>query len=296
MVKFIVDTGADVTVINRETAQRLGLDMHPTRRDFRGADGSKLEIHFKAYLPLISAWGQEVRGKAYILEGARNNLLGKPEIRRFKLVKAIRSISEEVELKHPKLFGKLGVLPDVFKIKVKEGANPLCLNVPRRLPIGLRKATKDELDRMEELGVIEKVEKPTSWCSGMVVAPKSNGKVRICVDLTQLNKSVMRETYPLPHLEDTLASLEGSRYFSKMDANSGFWQIDLAEESREYTTFITPFGRYQYLKMPFGISAAPEFFQRQMNKILEGLTGVVCMMDDILVVGKSKEEHDTRLA
>ena len=112
---------------------------------------------------------------------------------------------------------------------------------------------------MEELGVIEKFEKPTSWCSGMVVAPKSNGMVRICVDLTQLNKSVMRETYPLPHLEDTLASLEGSRYFSKMDANSGFWQIDLAEESREYTTFITPFGRYQYLKMPFGISAAPEF-------------------------------------
>ena len=150
--------------------------MRPTRRDFRGADGSKLEIHFKAYLPLLSVWGQEVRGKAYILEGARNNLLGKPEIRKFKLVKTIRGISEEVELKHPKLFGKLGVLPDVFKIKIKEGANPLCLNVPRRLPIGLRKATKDELERMEELGVIEKVEKPTSWCDEGDVSITSSGR------------------------------------------------------------------------------------------------------------------------
>lgn len=69
---------------------------------------------------------------------------------------------------------------------------------------------------------------------------------------------------------------------SKMNANSGFWQI---EKSRELATFITPFGRYQVRKMPLGISAAPEFFQRQMNRILEGLAGVACMMDDILVVG-----------
>lgn len=274
----------------------MGTELKPTKREFRGADGNKLQIRYRTYIPLISAWGQQVRGKAYILEGAQNNLLGKPEIRAFELVKTVRSVSKEILESHPKLFNKLGVLPDVFKIHMREGATPLCLNVPRRLPMGLRKATKDELDRMESLGVIEKVERPTTWCSGMVVAPKSNGKVRICVDLTQLNKSVLRETYPLPHLEDTLASLEGSQYFSKMDANSGFWQIDLAEESREFTTFITPFGRYQYKKMPFGISAAPEFFQRQMNKILDGLTGVVCMMDDILVVGKTKEEHDSRLA
>ena len=133
MIKFIVDTGADVTVINRGTAQRLGLDMRPTRRDFRGADGNKLEIHFKAYLPLISAWGQEVRGKAYILEGARNNLLGKPEIRKFKLVKTIMSISEEIELKHPKLFGKLGVLPDVFKIKNQGGCKSVVLERPTKV-------------------------------------------------------------------------------------------------------------------------------------------------------------------
>ena len=296
MVKFIVDTGADVTVITPETANRLGLERKPTKREFRGADGNKLNIKFRTHIPLLSEWGQTVKGRAYILEGAQNNLLGKPEISKLELVKTVRSISSrDIETRHPKLFGKLGVLPDVFKIKVREGAKPLCLNVPRRLPIGLRQATQDELERMESLGVIEKVEKPTTWCSGMVVAPKSSGKVRICVDLSELNKSVKRETFPLPHIEDTLSSLAGSQYFSKMDANSGFWQVRLEEESREYTTFITPFGRYQYRKMPFGISAAPEFFQRQMNKILGGMEGVVCMMDDILVVGKNREEHDKRL-
>ena len=114
---------------------------------------------------------------------------------------------------------------------------------------------------MKSFGVIEKVEEYREWCAGMVVAPKTNGDVRICVDLTKLNKSVKRENFPLPRVEEILVTLEGSRVFSKMDANSGFWQIELEEESRRYTTFITPFGRFQFCKMPFGISAAPEFFQ-----------------------------------
>ena len=294
-IRFLVDTGADVSVITMKTAERLGGKIVETKRLFTGADGSMLQVVGKMRIDLISAWGQKVSSTVYVMKGARNNLLGKPEVRKFNIVKTVRVVKEEIQSKHPKLFGELGVLPDVFKINLKEDAVPLCLCVPRRVPIGLREATKRELERMEKLGVIEKVEHPTSWCSGMVVAPKSNGKVRLCVDLTQLNKSVRREHFPLPRLEDTIASLEGSKYFSKMDANSGFWQIRLDKDSREYTTFITPFGRYQYCKMPFGISAAPEFFQRQMCKILGDSKGVVCMMDDILVVGNTKEEHDRRL-
>ena len=115
------------------------------------------------------------------------------------------------------------------------------------------------------------------------------------MDLTQLNKSVKREPYLLPRLEETLSSLEGSRYFSNMDANLPFHHIRLSEESRVYTTFKTLFGRYRFCKLPFGISATPEFFQRPMAKILGGLEGVVCMMDDILVVGSTEKEHDERL-
>ena len=145
---------------------------------------------------------------------------------------------------------------------------------------------------MEKEGVISKVSEPTEWCSGMVVVPKKSGKVRICVDLKPLNKSVRREVHPLPKVDDTLAQLAGAKVFSKLDANSGFWQIPLSPSSRLLTTFITPIGRYCFNKLPFGIASAPEHFQRRMSHILAGLKGVLCQMDDILVFGSNQEEHD----
>ena len=105
----------------------------------------------------------------------------------------------------------------------------------------------------------------------MVVAPKSWEEVRICVDLTVLNKSVLRENFPLPRVKESLAKLQGSTVFSKMDANSGFWQVELDRTSRKYTTFITPFGQFQFKKMPLGISAATEFFKKHFCKIYKGL-------------------------
>ena len=154
-----------------------------------------------------------------------------------------------------------------------------------------------ELERMERLGVIKKIEEPTEWCAGMVVVPKSDRRVRICVDLTKLNESVRRERHQLPAVDQTLAQLAGARVFTKLDANSGFWQIPLAKESSRLTTFITPFGRYCFKRLPFGITLAPEHFQRRMSSILAlaGLQGVVCQMDDILIHGKDQAQHDDRL-
>ena len=121
------------------------------------------------------------------------------------------------------------------------------------------------------------------------------GSEEECVDLKPLNESVLREVHPLPKVDETLAQLTGARVFSKLDANSGFWQIPLAKPSRLLTTFITPTGRYCFNKLPFGISSAPEHFQKRMSAILSGLNGVVCQMDDVLVFGKDKSEHDARL-
>ena len=87
----------------------------------------------------------------------------------------------------------------------------------------------------------------------------------------------------------------GATIFTKLDANSGFWQIPLSPESHQLTTFITPFGRYHFNKLPFGISSAPELFQRRMSAILEGVEGVVCLIDELLVIGKDEAEHDTIL-
>ena len=93
---------------------------------------------------------------------------------------------------------------------------------------------------MEEMGIISSVDEPTTWCSGMVVVPKANGLIRICVDLGQLNDCGMREVYPLPSVDKTLAQLAGAKVFSKLPANSGFWPILLASASCSLTTFVIP--------------------------------------------------------
>ena len=122
--------------------------------------------------------------------------------------------------------------------------------------------TKCEIDRMLQMGVISKVERHTEWCSPMVVTPKPNGDVRICVDLTRLNENVFREAYPLPSVEFIIGKLSKSEVFSKLDANSAFWQRKLSESSRLLTTFITPWGRYCFNRLPYGISTGSEQFQK----------------------------------
>jgi len=129
----------------------------------------------------------------------------------------------------------------------------------------------------------------------LTIAPKPNGAIRMCVDLTALNKGVRREVYPFPRVDEMLASLGKGKVFSKLDANSGFWQVVLDEKSRLLTTFITPWGRFCFRRMPFGISSAPEYFQREMERILKGSEGVVCLMDDILVFGEDDRQHWSRL-
>jgi len=195
----------------------------------------------------------------------------------------------------PGLFQGLGKLQGDYTIKLQEGAKPFAISTPRRVAIPLLKPVKQELQRMEDLGVIARVNEPTDWCAGMVVVPKPSGKVRICVDLTRLNQSVCRERHQMPAVDQTLAQLAGAKLFTKLDANSGFWQIPLSPESALLTTFMTPFGRFCFHRLPFGITSAPEHFQRRMSEILSGLNGVVCLVDDILVYGKTREEHNERL-
>ena len=130
---------------------------------------------------------------------------------------------------------------------------------------------KEELSCMEEMQIISPVDEPTEWCSGLVIVPKPSRTVclqAVCVDLTQLNNSILREFHPVPSVDHTLAQLSGAKYFSKLDANSGFWQVGLSPESAKLTTFITPFGRFCFNRLPFGISSAPEHFQKWMNQVL----------------------------
>ena len=229
----------------------------------------------------------------YVNEGLTRNLLGLPAITELQIIARLDAVSDvrsTIMESYPKLFTGLGNFGNPHEINLKKDAVPFALNTPRRIPLALRDQVKAELQRMENLGVISPVEEATEWCAGMVVVPKRQGNIRVCVDLKVLNESVQRETFPLPRVDEVLAQLSGATTFSKLDANSGFWQIPLADQSRSLNTFIIPYGRFQ-----FGITCAPELFQRRKSQILSGLEGVLCLIDDVLVFGRSAEEHDKRL-
>ena len=129
----------------------------------------------------------------------------------------------------------------------------------------------------------------------MVQVPKADSsQIRICADLTNLNKAVKRGTHPSSSVDSSLAKVAGAKFMTKLDATSGYYQIPLSEESRLFTTFITPFGCYCYNRVPFGLVSAGDIFQRCMRDILDGLDGVICHMDDSLIYS-SEPEHDRRV-
>ncbi|XP_034023519.1 uncharacterized protein K02A2.6-like [Thalassophryne amazonica] len=196
---------------------------------------------------------------------------------------------------YPQVFTGLGCLTGEYKIKLKDDVKPYALSLPRHVPLPLHDKVKEELQRMEKMGAIVPIEEPTDWCAGMVMAPKPNGNIRICSDMTHLNEYIYRERHILPAVDETLAKLAGATVFSKLDATAGFWQVPLHPQSVPLTTFITPFGRYCYKRLPFGISSAPEHFQKWLTPMVTGLEGTVCHADDILVFGSTREQHDQRL-
>ena len=131
----------------------------------------------------------------------------------------------------------------------------------------------------------------------MVVVPKANGQLRICLDPKDLNQALLREHYPLPTVEDVATRLYGAKVFTKLDVRSGFWHIVLDAKSSYLTTFQTPFGRFRWKGMPFGISSTPEVFQRWMHELIEGLHGVEVIADDFVVVAhlEAIDDHDNKL-
>lgn len=302
-INFKLDSGADVTCISDVDYDKLTPKpiLNATEKKLIGENGHSLltKGHFTANLRVNERSCLET---VYVVSNLSTPLLGKPGIEKLGVLKRVNSLSDKVHEKYPELFSGLGLMRGTeYTITLKPDAKPYALNTARRIPFPLMESVEGELNIMEKQGVIYKQDKPTEWCAGLVVVPKTqktgNGKpqVRLCVDLTKLNESVMRETFPLPSVEETLSKLSGATIFSKLDANSSFYQIPLDKSSTLLTTFITPFGRYSFRRLPFGISSAPEFFTKQMSKILAGLPGVLCQMDDVLIFGPNQEEHDQRL-
>ena len=188
----------------------------------------------------------------------------------------------------------LGNFSGHVHLKVDDSVKPVQCP-PRKIPISMKPRLKNELTDLVSRGVVTPVTEPTAWCSQMSVQTKKNGTLRICLDPRPLNKALQRERYPLPVIDDILPDLANAKLFSKLDLKDGYWHCTLDEQSSYLTTFITPFGRYRWLRLPFGLKVSSEIFQRKLNECVEGLKGVLCIADDILVYGNSEDEHDLNL-
>lgn len=199
--------------------------------------------------------------------------------------------SKQDVLDHSEVFSGLGKMPGKVHLYTDDTVEPVVMP-PRKVPISVKDKLKDELGRLEKLDVITKVTEPTEWVSGLVVVQKPSGKVRVCIDPQHLNKSLKRGHYPLPTIDDVLPMLNNVKVFTKADCKEGFLQCELDEESSYLTTFQTPWGRFRWKRMPFGISPAPEIFQCHLDQNLEGLPGMYKIADDILIVGRGNTVED----
>ena len=269
----------------------------PVQKALKGPGNTPLTVlgSFTAQLQHRDAVIEET---IFVLEDQDCNLLSRYACSKLGLIARLNSVAEtppNFKQEFPQLFKGLGKLNTPYDIALKADAEPHCIYAPRKIPHPLLPQVKAELERMLHEGVISPVSRPTSWCAGIVVVPKPNGSVRICVDLTHLNKAVKREIHAMASVDESLAKLANSKVFTKLDAKNGFWQLPLGEESKQYTTFVTPFGRYCFNRLPFGISSASEVFQRAMTQILGDQEGVICHMDDILVHAPNHEAHNAKL-
>ncbi len=181
---------------------------------------------------------------------------------------------------------------EVVHLEVRDDAEPKQFP-PRRVPLALQARTLFELQEMQKNGIIEPVNEPTRWCHPMIVTPKPNGRLRVCMDPRYLNQYLVRAIHPFPDMEEIFTQIRGATVFTKIDLTHGFWNLRLDPASSDLCVFATPWGRFRYLRLPFGVAPAPEVFHRVVADVIRGLPNVVHYIDDILIYAATREEHDS---
>ena len=204
--------------------------------------------------------------------------------------------AETLIAEFPTVFdGQVKCMPgESFRITLREDSKPFCVSTPRRIPLPYREKLKEQLDKLLAANIIAPVTEPTDWCAPIVVAPKKNtDEIGLCVDFTKLNKFVRREIYQSSTPAEAVAEISATeaKFFTTFDALKGYHQCPLDEESQLLTTFITPFGRYKYLRALYGICSISEHYNRRMDEAMAGLTQYSKVVDDVCVFDRSFADH-----
>ena len=226
-------------------------------------------MDIESKVPLLSlVTSEQLRLVKIIYSDATTSTDTPREVRQVNVTPNNKPMEKEKILhEYRDVFEGLGCLPGEYYITVDQSYTPV-VHPPRRLPIAIRELVQRKLDEMEADDIVAKVAEPTPCVSSMVVVRKKNVDVRICID--PRDHAVKRCYYPMPTIEEIVARLPRATIFSVLDAKSGFWQVKLSEESCKLTTFNTPFGRYYWKRMPFGIKSAPEVCRGRLTSLLRG--------------------------
>ena len=251
----------------------------------------------------------KVNAKFHVVRGDGGSILGKktaieldllrvgPQTN-YNVVAPLDSLSPEIKKiidEHKEVFQGIGKLKDFqLKLHVDPNAPPVQQSF-RRIPFHTRKKVEDELFRLEALGIIERVEGPTTWVNQMVVTERSNGRVRICLDMRDANKAIIRERHIIPKVDECLAELHGAKFFTKLDLKDGYHQLELHPDCRDLTTFMTHKGLFRFTRLLYGVNSGFECFQKQIEQLLAGIPNVLNISDDIFIFGKTEEEHNIAL-
>lgn len=298
IVKFKLDTGAETCVLPHKTFLSIGgNEKMLTRSNTRlTLYGDEYELHVIGKCRLTCTFrNKQITTDFYVTSTGRDPILGLDECDTLDIVKLVDCIeSDKIYNDYEDVFSGIGHLSEEYEIRLKPDAVP-AVHSPRRVPETLKERLREELSRMEENNIIAKVDKPTEWVNSMVIVEKKDKRLRICLDPRDLNKAIQREHFQLPSVDDVISQLAGGKYFSTLDANAGYWAIPLTEESSYLTTFQTPYGRYRYLRLPYGINSAQEVFHKRITQLFDGIEGVVSFIDDILVYGNDEKQHNERL-
>lgn len=297
--EMLIDSGCKINIISSKTWEHLKENRVNCGKQVKEpnqillAYGSTTPLQIRgSFEAAIKTNGREERATIYVIEDGSRNLLGKDTALRLGVLKLggdVNNVEQEPNRPFPKFKDTLIEIP--IDSSVKSVIQPY-----RRIPIPLEEKINNKIKELLELDIIEEVHEPSPWVSPIVPILKDNGDVRLCVDMRRANAAILRENHPLPCMENLLPKIRKAKYFSKLDVKNAFHQVELHPESRYLTTFITSNGLYRYKRLMFGVTSAPELFQKIMEKMLIKCEGVTNFIDDILIWGSDEKEHDLRLS